>query len=179
MIHYFIVPGLGNSGSDHWQTYFEQSTGNFQRIQQTDWDAPDCNDWIENIQKGIESYDASSVVLIGHSLGCTAIARWAMQYGNIIKGALLVGPSDIEAPVYTFPSSGFHPMPLHAIPFPTLVVASADDPWVSLQRAQYFADCWGSSLINIGNAGHINAASGYGPWKEGLDILYEWVGEEV
>ncbi|WP_373286157.1 alpha/beta hydrolase [Hymenobacter frigidus] len=28
----FIVPGLGNSGPDHWQTYFERQRPDFTRI---------------------------------------------------------------------------------------------------------------------------------------------------
>jgi predicted alpha/beta hydrolase family esterase len=171
MTHYFIVPGLGNSGPQHWQTYFEETLENIQRINQQEWDAPDCRDWMANIDEALANYDLSTVVLIGHSLGCTTIARWAKESGKIIKGALLVAPSDIENPVYTFPATGFTPIPIDKINFKTIVVASTDDPWVSLERAQFFADCWGSQLINIGDAGHINADSGYGVWPEGLEIL--------
>ena len=42
MTNYFIVPGLGNSGPEHWQTYFEKSGSNFQRIEQQEWEAPAC-----------------------------------------------------------------------------------------------------------------------------------------
>ncbi len=171
MTHYFIVPGLGNSGPEHWQTWFEKSGNNFSRIQQQEWDAPTCIDWVNSIDKAIAGFDLSSVVLIGHSLGCSTIAHWALQTGKLIKGAMLVAPSDIEAPVYNFPATGFTPVPLSPIPFKTIVVASDDDPWVSTARATYFAGCWGSELISIGKAGHINAASGYGPWPKGLTIL--------
>jgi predicted alpha/beta hydrolase family esterase len=171
MTNYFTVPGLGNSGPDHWQTFFETSGNNFQRIIQQEWDAPHCSDWIATIDKAISNYDPATVILIGHSLGCAAIAHWAAQYNKIIKGALLVAPSDLEAPQYTFPAKGFDPMPKNKINFQTIVVASADDPWVSPDRANYFAANWNSGFINIGNAGHINAASGYGQWEEGLDIL--------
>jgi predicted alpha/beta hydrolase family esterase len=51
------------------------------------------------------------------------------------------------------------------------VVASSNDEYVSLQRAQYFADNWGSTFINIGNKGHINSASGLGDWPEGYELL--------
>lgn len=34
MTNYFIIPGLGNSGDEHWQTFFEQTGNNFQRIVQ-------------------------------------------------------------------------------------------------------------------------------------------------
>ncbi len=167
----FIIPGLGNSGPEHWQTYFENSGDHFQRIHQQEWDAPVCSDWIETIENAIADYNLETVVLIGHSLGCAAIAHWTKHYNKKVKGALLVAPSDIDAPQYTFPAKGFDPVPLDPFDFPTIIVASANDPWVSLDRAEFFADNWGSEFINIGKAGHINAASGYGQWEEGLEIL--------
>ena len=171
MTNNFIIPGLGNSGPDHWQTYFENSAANFQRIHQQEWDAPVCNDWIETIENTIADYNPESVILIGHSLGCAAITHWAKQYNKKVKGALLVAPSDIDAPQYTFPAKGFDPIPLDKIDFPTIVVASTNDPWVSLDKAEFFAEIWGSEFIKIGKAGHINVASGYGQWEEGLEIL--------
>lgn len=171
MTNYFIIPGLGNSGEEHWQTFFEQAGNNFHRIVQQEWDAPDCNDWITAIDKALENYDLSTVVLIGHSLGCITIAHWAKRSAKKIKGALLVAPSDIEAPVYSFPATGFTPIPVDKINFRTIVVASENDEWVSLERAKLFAANWGSEFISIGNAGHINAASGYGQWQQGLEIL--------
>ncbi len=171
MTNYFIIPGLGNSGEEHWQTFFEQSGNNFQRIVQQEWDSPDCNDWINTIDEAIAAYDPATVVLIGHSLGCVTVAHWAKRSNKKIKGALLVAPSDIEAPVYTFPATGFTPIPTDKINFKTIVVASENDDWVSLERAKFFAATWGSEFISIGNAGHVNAASGYGQWQQGLKIL--------
>jgi len=169
--NYFIVPGLGNSGPEHWQTYFEKSDTNFQRIEQQEWNAPNCSDWIANIEKAISGFDPLTVVLIGHSLGCITIAHWANQFNKQIKGALLVGPSDIDAPLYTFPSTGFVPIPTEKMNFKSIIVASENDLWVSVDRAKYFAASWGSEFVNIGNAGHINADSGYGDWAQGLEIL--------
>jgi predicted alpha/beta hydrolase family esterase len=171
MTHYLIVPGLGNSGPKHWQTYFEESGPQFHRIQQEEWDAPECADWIQRIEESVQQFDPQEVVLIGHSLGCSAIAHWAKRFGKSIKGAMLVAPSDIENPVYTFPATGFSPIPLEKFSFPTLVVASTDDPWVSMKRAAFFASSWGSELVSIGPAGHINVASGHGAWDEGLELL--------
>ena len=171
MINYLIVPGLGNSGPEHWQTYFESLGESYKRINQQEWDAPVCSDWLTVIDNMISGYDTSSVILIGHSLGCITIAHWANQYNKKIKGALLVAPSDVEAQAYDFPAKGFSPIPNNKINFKTIVVASEDDPWVSLPRAKYFADNWGSEFINIGKAGHINAASGHYKWDEGITIL--------
>lgn len=172
MTNYLIVPGLGNSGPDHWQTHFENSGNNFHRINQQEWDAPSCEKWIETIDEKIAQFESATVVLVGHSLGCLAIVHWAMKYNSTIKGAMLVAPSDPEAKQYTFPATGFSPVPTCKINFKTTVVTSADDIWVSLNRAQFFANNWGSELINIGDAGHINASSGFGEWKAGLEILY-------
>lgn len=171
MINYLIVPGLGNSGEDHWQTYFENSGDNFYRINQLDWETPKCADWIKTIDIRVLEFDLSTVVLIGHSLGCATIAHWSKKYKRQIKGALLVAPSDLEAPQYTFPAVGFTPIPLEQLYFKSIVVASANDPWVSLERAKLFAESWGSNFINIGEAGHINIASGHTNWDEGIRIL--------
>jgi uncharacterized protein len=171
MTPYFIIPGLGNSGPQHWQTYFEQQVPNCKRIHQEEWDAPDCTTWITTIEKALANEDLSQVVLIGHSLGCSTIAFWAHQFQHQIKGALLVAPSDIEAPAYTFPSTGFSKMPLQKINFNTIVVASSNDPWVSQERAHFFAQQWGSEFVTIGDAGHINADSGHGEWSQGLELL--------
>ncbi|MBT1707134.1 alpha/beta fold hydrolase [Fulvivirgaceae bacterium PWU5] len=170
MIHYFIIPGLGNSGPEHWQTHFEKTLPNARRIDQQEWEAPVCADWIATIDTALQGCDLSNVVLIGHSLGCSAIAHWAQQYGKRVRGALLVAPSDMESPLYTFPIKGFNKMPTKHIDFKTIVVTSTNDPWVTLERANLFAKNWGSTLINIGEAGHINVAAGFGPWEEGLAL---------
>ncbi|HNJ93864.1 MAG TPA: alpha/beta hydrolase, partial [Ferruginibacter sp.] len=57
--------------------------------------------------------------------------------------------------------------------FKSIIVASSNDVWVSLDRSTYFARCWGSELINIGEAGHINSASGHCQWHEGLALLQQ------
>jgi uncharacterized protein len=155
MTNYFIVPGLGNSGPEHWQTYFQNSADHFYRIEQEEWYAPTCEKWIATIDEKISAFDFSTAVLIGHSLGCSTIAHWAKKYKT----------------QYTFPATGFTPIPLDKINFKTIVVSSANDKWVSLDRAKFFADSWGSELINIGNAGHINIDSGHTNWQEGLHLL--------
>lgn len=171
MTNYLIIPGLGNSGPKHWQTYFEESGENFIRIRQADWNAPVCEDWMAVIDQAVMAFDPATVVLIGHSLGCISIAHWAMKYRRLIKGAMLVAPSDPEADIYTFPAKGFAPLPLDPIPFPTIVVASNNDIWVTPERARFFAAHWGSEFIDIGPAGHINADSGHYRWDEGMEIL--------
>ncbi len=167
-----ILPGLGNSGEGHWQTIWQRRFG-FIRVKQSSWDAPVCDEWIANIDAAVMQHDLSKVILVAHSLANTTVAAWAKKYNRTIKGALLVGPSDTEAASYPQGTTGFKPMCLHKLPFRSITVTSDDDFYVTLERAAYFANCWGSELINIGNAGHINVAAGFGEWDVGLSFLKE------
>jgi len=166
----FILPGLYNSGPQHWQTRWEEGHG-FTRIHQRDWDCPDKDDWIHTINEVIAPFPPDQVLLIGHSLACITIAHWAGHYGRRIKGALLVAPSDVEAPGFPPGTTGFDPIPLDPLPFPSIVVASTNDKYITLPRAEFLAQRWHSRLVVAGPLGHINAASGLGDWEEGYRLL--------
>lgn len=168
----FILPGLYNSGPQHWQTHWENKYG-FTRINQQNWETPVKDGWIKTIDDAITQQDLSNTILVAHSLACSTTVHWFNKYNRIIRGALLVGPSDVDAPSYPPGTNGFMPMPLTKLPFKTIVVASSNDEYVSLQRSQQFADAWGSKLVNIGDCGHINSASNLGLWPEGYAILQE------
>ncbi|MDP4240114.1 MAG: alpha/beta hydrolase [Bacteroidota bacterium] len=172
MTNYFIVPGFGGSGPEHWQTYFERSGDNFQRIEQKDWSIPNIPEWIETIERAISDFDPQTVVLVGHSLGCLAIASWAGHYNKKIKAALLVAPPDIELLQDKLQKRLFDQIPMSTIKFKTILVASTNDPWATIEKAESYAKSWGSKFINIGAAGHINDLSGHYEWKQGLEILY-------
>lgn len=172
---FFIVPGLGGSGPDHWQTHLERRHPTFTRIEQREWAAPDCAEWVATIARALAGQDLSRVVLVAHSLGCAAVAHWAGQSGQVIRGALLVAPADVETTHFaSFPTTGFAPMPQQRLPFASKVVASTTDEWVTLPRARQFAAAWGSEFIDAGAAGHLNTASGYGPWLAAEQLLHDW-----
>ena len=169
---FLTVPGVTNSSVGHWQSLWEKEfPEKFRRIEQTEWNAPVCRDWIATIEREVRKHKPENVVLVAHSLGCTAVAQWAKQYETRIKGAFLVAPSDIEAPGYNFNTQGFAPVPLGKLPFKSLVVASSNDQYVSLNRAKQFANAWGSEFVNVGAKDHINGAAGFGEWQEGLELL--------
>jgi len=167
-----ILPGLGNSGEGHWQTIWEKEH-NFTRVNQRDWNTPVCADWIEKLDQVVMQGTPSTTILVGHSLACTTVAFWAAQYQRVIKGALLVAPSDTEANTYPVGTSGFTPMPTQRLPFPSIVVTSSNDYYVRLERAEELARYWGGKFVNIGPAGHINVAAGFGNWHDGLALLHQ------
>jgi predicted alpha/beta hydrolase family esterase len=167
-----IIPGLGNSGPHHWQTLWEASQPEYRRVQQNDWEHPRCRDWTRNIDAAMSSAK-SPVVLVAHSMGCIATVHWALSRGanGPVAAAFLVAPPDVAADTIPAGPTGFSPCPLRRLPFKSLVVASTNDPFATLERAKLFAASWGSELIILESAGHINAASGYGPWPEGERLL--------
>lgn len=172
MVNTLTVPGLWNSGPQHWQTHWEtESPDEFRRVVQRDFDRPDRDEWVSTLDAAIRACDAPPL-LAAHSLGCSLVAEWVRQRGGSgVRGAFLVAPSDVEAPDYPVEGRSFASMPLVPLPFPSLVVASTNDPYVSVARAEEFARAWGSRIVFIGDAGHINGASGYGPWPEGRSLL--------
>lgn len=171
MENYLIVPGLGGSGIDHWQTYFENTQENFHRVYQKNWDEPVISEWIENLDKAVSGYDPETVILVAHSLGCLVVAEWAKRCNKKIKGALLVAPPDKEILQAKIDKRLFDEKPNKRIDFKTIVVASTNDEWASIEQAETDAKSWGSDFINIGKAGHINHLSGFGKWDQGLEIL--------
>ncbi len=171
MIYYFTLPGLGGSDEKHWQSYFEKNLPNCKRIQQKDWDNPNCEEWITTIEEALKEYDLSQVVLISHSLGGIALSHWVSTYQKTIKGALIVAPPDLNDIPSELGLDSFIPAPQNKFPFPTIFVASTNDQWSGLKASVDLAASWGSELINIGKAGHINSDSGLGNWQEGLSIL--------
>ena len=66
---------------------------------------------------------------------------------------------------------GFAPIPRARLPFPSIVVASRDDPFSEFARAQALAEAWGSRLVDAGEQGHMNADAGLGPWPAGERLL--------
>jgi len=168
----FNIPGLGNSGPDHWQSHWERKRpGDIRRIRQENWDKPVMQTWTAQIQGMTQGLDSAQLVFIGHSVGCAAIIHWYKKYQRPLKGALLVAPSDVERDDYPSYITGFNPLPMDALPFPTVIVASSDDHVVSSERAREMAQAWGSDFVEISDAGHIESKSGYGVWEDGLNYL--------
>lgn len=168
---YLIIPGWNNSGPGHWQTIWEENAPRqFRRVEQHNWTEPTKDDWVQSLHESIELSDRP-VVLVAHSLGCLTVVHWAKEFpGTHIVGALLVAPADVESTERENFAS-FAPVPKHRLPFPTLVVASTNDPYAPIDKVARWAAHWGSKFVSIGNTGHINAASKLGLWQQGLDLL--------
>jgi predicted alpha/beta hydrolase family esterase len=167
-----IIPGLGGSGPEHWQTRWEALYPRHVRVEQRDWDRPRREAWLAALDAALAAAE-KPVVLAAHSLGCVLVAHAASRpSADGVAAALLVAPADVDSPARTPPETrDFAPLPLRPLPFPATVVASQDDPYVTLERAQAFAEAWGATFVDAGRRGHLNAASGLGDWPEGHSHL--------
>ena len=170
-----LIPGLFDSGPEHWQRHWQRERG-FVVVEQQEWATPRREDWVATLERAVAA-TPGPIVLAAHSTGCATVAFWSAEtrHAERVRGALLVGPSDSEAPSYPAGPTGFSPMPMAALRFPSVIVVSSDDPYVSPERARAFAAAWGGDLVEIGAAGHINSASGHGPWPGGLALVDLWL----
>jgi predicted alpha/beta hydrolase family esterase len=160
-----VLPGIGNSGPQHWQTRWELRHPDWQRVNFGDWEGPACDDWVCALDDAV-----------AHSLACLLVAHWAQRSALVPKGAFLVAVPDPQSTNFPALARGFAPVPMVPFAFQSFVVASANDSLGSLAYAKHCAMAWGSMFVDIGEAGHINADSGHGEWNGGYDLLQRFMG---
>lgn len=170
-----MLPGYDNSGPQHWQTLWERAHPEYVRVQQRSWTEPICDHWVAALDAAIVTAN-QAVVLVGHSLGALTIAHHARRYARAVRGALLVATPNVDDPAFPPIVKGFRPIPRALLPFPSIVVASADDWCMDPETARELAAGWGSRFVLLEKAGHINADAGFGPWPEGERLLAELIG---
>lgn len=158
-----VIPGLHDSGEAHWQTWLHGQYRGALRVRQDDWTRPDLAAWSRRIGRTIERAPAGTQwVAVAHSFGCLALAHFltneAERAAQHVRSALLVAPADPNK------FDLVDQLPRHGLGRPTTLIGSETDPWMPLDRARLWAQTWGSRFVNLGDAGHINTDSGYGPW---------------
>jgi predicted alpha/beta hydrolase family esterase len=167
-----LLPGIGNSGPGHWQTIWANSDTSMECIEGQDWKRPVCAKWVDNLEAAIRR-TGPNTVLVAHSLGCLQVAHWAQSRHTAIRAALLVAVPDPDRPTFPNKALGFSPLELKRFAFPSVVVASTNDPYADTDFSLRCADAWGSRLVNIGDQGHISSANGFGDWPQGRALLKE------
>lgn len=178
MIHTVIVPGVGGSEHDHWQSWLQRQLKSCSRVQQQDWNKPVLHEWIEQFVKTVKSIQ-EPIQIVAHSFGCLTTVAALAQYPELnqkIKNLVLVAPANPTR----FGDAGFardsqndyqqyfHQLKLQV---PTQMIISENDPWLNFQDALQLAKAWKIRPKNLGQVGHINVASGFGPFPEIYDFL--------
>jgi predicted alpha/beta hydrolase family esterase len=172
-----IVPGLRDHVADHWQTLLAARLSKVHTVPPLETDKLSCQARVEALDRALRAIEGP-VILVAHSAGVMMVVHWAAQLRQPIKGALLATPADVESPfppgyptTQTLSDHGWLPIPRKPLPFPSLLAASTNDPLCTFARAQAMADDWGSVLEDLGPAGHLNPAAGYGAWPMALELI--------
>ena len=174
-----IVPGLRDHVADHWQTLLQDKLANAIAVPRMARDSTrklSCAAWVDALDRTLAGVEGRAV-LVAHSAGVMIVVHWALRHRRAIAGALLATPADVESPLpegypamQTLEANGWLPIPRVRLPFPSVVAASSNDPLGRVERIAALAHAWGSRLVDIGAAGHLNPASGYGAWP-GAELL--------
>ncbi len=168
-----VIAGHEGSGPDHWQSRLITKLSSARLVEQDDWLYGSLDVAISRLA-GAVAVASKPVVFVAHSVGCTLIAHampslLSRGAAEKIRGAYLVVPPSIDAVAHL---RGIDPrfknVPRAPLPFPSILVASGNDPHSTMEQSADLALAWGSKLLEAGEQGHINAASGHGPWPEGM-----------
>lgn len=166
-----VIPGLFGSGKGHWQRHWLDDHPEAILVEQPDWNHPKLDVWRDTLEREILRHGV--VDLVAHSLGCLLVANLVRRpLVRHVRIALLVAPCDLGPTDRLHPGAiDFGSMPELPLPFSSLVVGSLNDPYMPFDRLRHFSTRWGSRLVDLGYAGHINIASGFGRWSHGYDLL--------
>lgn len=174
-----FVPGLRDHVAEHWQTHMAAAIPGSVTVEPLTEDRLSRAARVARLDEAVNAI-AGDVFLVAHSAGVLMVAAWAQNPTRSIRGALLVTPADVENPLPAgYPvhddlvANGWVPMPRAPLPFPSITVASRNDPLARFERVASLAASWGSELHDAGDVGHLNPAAGYGPWADGPALLRE------
>ena len=170
MVEIITVPGIGGSGELHWQSRWEAANPRWRRLQPRDWDHPELDDWIAALDRAVAAAEKPPL-LVAHSLGCLLVAHWQRISSAKVAGAFLVAVPNPEAPAFPVEAASFTDPPRTGFRFPSLIVASANDPYGAVEYARASASQWGGGFVEVGELGHINEASKLDDWPQGKTLL--------
>lgn len=177
-IHTVIVPGVAGSEAEHWQSWLQQQLTLCSRVEQRDWHHPVLQDWGAALLSTLSSITAP-IQIVAHSFGCLTTMAALEAYPQLrakIEQVILVAPANpARFGDNGFAADGqhnyaefFYDLTPHVA---TTMLISENDPWLAFDDAQALAAAWQVKAINLGRVGHVNVASGFGPFPQIFDYL--------
>ena len=176
-----IVPGLRDHVPQHWQTLLASRLPRVRTVEPMGREDLDCARRVAAIEREANAIKGP-LLLVGHSGGVIMVVHWAKQTQRAVIGALLATPPDFErAMPAEYPTidelraGGWLPVPRDRLPFSTIAAASRNDPLGRFERVAELARDWGSKLVDLGEVGHLNPASGFGDWAGADSLISELI----
>jgi uncharacterized protein len=177
-----IIPGLRDHVEEHWQTLLAARLPRVRCVPPMGRTSLDCAARVDAINRELMAI-SGPVVVVAHSGGVIMLAHWvasATRTRKAIRGALLATPPDFEQPMpegyptmAALGAAGWLPVPRQPLPFPSIVAASRNDPLGRFERVEQLANDWGSRVVDLGEVGHLNPASGFGEWPQAAMFIRE------
>lgn len=174
-----IVPGLRDHVAEHWQSLLAEQTPGSRTVPALGRDDLALAPRVEALEREATAIEGP-LIIVAHSGGVLIVAHWAMRTQRQVLGALLATPPNLDRPMpegyptmTALDEGGWLPVPRTLLPFPSVVAASRDDPLATFEEVTAMAKDWGARLHDIGNAGHLNPASGHGPWPLAKTLIEE------
>lgn len=179
-----INPGLRDAAPQHWQSLlaaqWRQGQGPVIEVATFGRDDLSLDKRIFALNEAVLQAGGPSVIA-AHSGGCITVAHWIRRLGPqgidalrpTLRGILLATPANLERPLpagypdqAALQAQGWAPLPRAKLGLPSVVAISHNDPLCPLDDAKSLADAWGSVSVDLGDVGHLNPASGFGPWPQ-------------
>jgi predicted alpha/beta hydrolase family esterase len=168
-----IAPRPGEADEGDWPNRWLAKLSTAKRVAPRDIRSTERAAWTDAVADAARAA-TRPVLFVGHGLGATAVASAAFQLGAAdVRGAFLVTPPDrtglgrIAAPPWPLPSA--------PLPWPSLVIGSRNAADGAFDAVAALATEWGAEFVDAGEAGGLDAASGHGPWPEGLMRLAAFI----
>ncbi|MEV0267904.1 alpha/beta hydrolase [Hamadaea sp. NPDC050747] len=172
MTRHLLVPGRGIPRPDHWMRRWSAAHPQYMWAPEPPGPPLILADRVAALHAAVSESDEPAI-LIAHSAGCITTVTWAAHHRGPVRAALLVTPPYVD---------GFEPedssdlpwvVPRSRLPFRAVVVASRTDPYTTFAQFEQFAEDWGAELVDAGDVGHLDTATGFGPWPQGEQLVDE------
>ena len=162
-----LVHGWGGSDFPHWQSWLageiakDYSTVCFPKLQDTE--LPNKEAWAKQLKEHLESFQPDIVI-------CHSVANilWFHLCNEAklqkVKKLYLVAPPSLQCNIEELQSFFPVDIPKDLYAQEVLLIASTNDPYMTLQEAQKLQEDLGVEMKVLQNAGHINTDGGYGEW---------------
>jgi predicted alpha/beta hydrolase family esterase len=161
----FIVHGLNGKPNGGWRPWLMAELHNHGvyacALAMPEPHDPDCLQWVKQISHHVDREEHGHIILVGHSLGVSAILRYLEQTtSEIIIGAVLVsGPitdcGKKEVRRFTQGAFSFETIKQKVPQF--IVIHAKDDDEVRFADGEELSQCISAKFIRLNEGGHLSS----------------------
>jgi predicted alpha/beta hydrolase family esterase len=178
-----ILHGIDGSEPGHWQRWLEtqlRQAGREVRFPELpDNSSPELDPWLTALSGALDGLPDDGFDVVAHSLGAVLWLHHAVRADADPRPARVALIAPPAGEVLEEIASTFTPVPLdidavRGAADGTVLVGGGDDPYCPGAVARVYGTPLKMAATVIPGGGHLNVASGFGPWPAVLD----WCGRD-